>query len=75
MVSSGAFATKAINDKKIGAITADKLIEYLEGKPVNEIMAEVVAADDVLVNSDAAAAIGVSIPDNIGAQVITDSNS
>lgn len=75
MVASGAFATKAINDKKIGAITADKLIEYLEGKPVNEIMAEVVAADDVLVNSDAAAAIGVAIPDDIGAQVITDSNS
>lgn len=75
MVSSGAFATKAINDKKIGAITADKCIEYLEGKPVNEIMAEVVDADDVLVNTDAAAAIGITIPDNIGAQIITDSNS
>lgn len=75
MVKSGAFATKAISDTKIGAITADKCIQYLEGKPIEEIPAEVVPADDVLINSDAAAVIGVTIPDDIDAEIVTDSNS
>lgn len=75
MVRSGAFATKAINDKKIGAITADKCIQFLEGTPVSEINAEVVAADDILNNSDAAAAVGITIPEEYASLTVTDSNS
>lgn len=76
MVNSGAFATKAISDKKIGAITADKFIDYLEGKAIKDIKAEVVDADDIVVNSDAAAAIGVTIPDDVKneATIVKDSN-
>ena len=76
MVNSGAFATKAISDKKIGAITADKFIDYLEGKAIKDIKAEVVDADDIVVNSDAAAAIGVTIPEDVKneATIVKDSN-
>lgn len=75
MVQSGAFATKAISDTKIGAITADKCIEYLEGTPIEEIPAEVVPADDVSINADAAEALGITIPDDIDAEIVNDSNS
>jgi len=76
MVESGAFATKAISDKKIGAITADKCVEYLNGKPVKEIMSEVVPADDIVINSDAAEALGVTIPESFSSgsvRVVRDS--
>lgn len=73
MVESGAFATKAISDKEIGAITADKCIEYLNGKPITEIKAEIVQANDIVVNTDAAAALGITLPDNIeGMRTVTD---
>lgn len=74
MVRSGAFATKAISDTKIGAITADKCIEFLEGKAVADIPAEVVPADDVVVNQDAADALGISIPADMNAEIVHDSN-
>lgn len=76
MVESGAFATKAISDTKIGAITADKCAEYLNGTDIKDIPAEIVAADEIVINSDAAAAIGVTIPDDVAgsAKLITDTN-
>lgn len=73
MVESGAFATKAISDTKIGAITADKCIEYLNGKAIKDIPTEIVAADDIVVNTDAAAAIGIQLPDDLeGMRTVTD---
>ena len=36
-VESGGFATVAISDTQIGAITADMAVEYLGGKPIAEI--------------------------------------
>lgn len=76
MVESGAFATKAISDTKIGAITADKCADYLNGTAVKDIPAEIVAADDIVINSDAAEALGITIPDDImsKARTVTDSN-
>ena len=76
MVRSGAFATKAISDTKIGAITADKCAEFLAGKAITEIPAEVVAADDVVINQNAADALGIAIPDSMKdtATIVTDSN-
>lgn len=76
MVESGAFATIAISDTKIGAITADKLIEYLNGTAITDIKAEIVAADDIVINSQTATAIGVSVNDDIKdtARFVTDTN-
>lgn len=75
MVESGAFATKAISDTKIGAITADKCVEYLNGTPITEIKAEIVQADDIVVNTDAAAAIGITLPENLeGMRTVTDTS-
>lgn len=76
MVRSGAFATKAISDTKIGAITADKCIEYLEGKAITEIKSEIVDADDVVINKNAADALGIAIPESImsSATMVEDSN-
>lgn len=76
MVESGAFATKAISDTKIGAITADKCVEYLNGKEIKDIPAEIVEADDVVINSDTAEAIGVAIPEDVknSVRTVTDTN-
>lgn len=64
-VESGGFATIAISDTEIGAITADMAIEYLEGKAIGEIPAVVVPANDVVINKATAEAIGASIPEEI----------
>lgn len=70
MVNSGAFATIAVSDKEIGAITAKKAIEYLEGKKIEEIPAEVVPASDVVINKKTAEAIGVTVPADVNARLI-----
>lgn len=62
MVASGAFATIAISDTEIGAISADKAIEILEGKAVSEVPSEVVPATATVVNKGVADAMGVTFP-------------
>ncbi len=64
-VESGGFATVAISDTEIGAITADMAIEYLGGKAIGDIPSIVVPATDVVINQTTAQAIGVTIPDEI----------
>lgn len=59
MVVSGALATVAIDDKNIGAQTADMAIQYLQGTPITEIATYVVPADGVAVNKTTADAIGI----------------
>ncbi len=70
MVNSGAFATIAVSDKEIGAISADKAIKYFEGAKIEEIPAEVVPANDVVINKKTAEAIGVTIPSDVNARLI-----
>lgn len=65
MVQSGAFATVAVSDKEIGAISADKAIEYFNGTAIEDIPAEVVPASDTLVNQTTADIIGVNISDDV----------
>ncbi len=72
MVESGAFATIAISDKEIGAISADKAVEILEGKPIEEVPAEVVPATNTVVNKTTAEAIGVDLSDKADIQFIED---
>lgn len=59
-VASGCFATLAIDDKGIGAKTADMAIEYLEGKALEEIASQVVGIDYCSINKTAMEALGLT---------------
>lgn len=70
-VSSGCLATLAIDDKGIGAKTADKCLEYLNGTAITDIPAEVVGIDYCTFNSSVAASLNIETPssDVIGYEV------
>lgn len=70
-VNSGCLATLAIDDKGIGAKTADKCIEYMNGKTVSQIPSEVVGIDYCTFNSGVAASLGIDTPakDTIGYEI------
>lgn len=74
MVASGAFATIAISDTEIGAISADKAIENLEGKAIAEIPAVVVEANQTVVNKTTLEALGIKLTEDIssGIQLVED---
>lgn len=59
-VASGCFATLAIDDKGIGAKTADMAIEYLEGKALDKIPAQVIGIDYCSINEAAMKALGLT---------------
>lgn len=61
-VASGAMATVAISDKEIGALTADMVISYLEGKKLADIPAIVVPASHDVLNEDLINDIGITFP-------------
>jgi putative ABC transport system substrate-binding protein len=63
MVDSGAFATVAITDKEIGAISADMAIQYLEGTAIADIPAVVVPANAIVVNENTVEALGITLSD------------
>ncbi len=65
MVDSGCFATIAISDKHIGAMTADMLDQYLKGTAVADIPSIVVPADSTTINEDTLAALGVELSDEV----------
>lgn len=60
-VASGCMATIAIDDVGIGEKTAEMALAYLQGTPVSEIPATVVAADYVSVNAAALEALGIGL--------------
>lgn len=70
MVQSGAFATVAVSDKEIGAISADKAIEYFEGTSIENIPVEVVPASDTVINQTTADAIGAEIADDVKSSAV-----
>lgn len=61
MVTSGAFATIAVDDKQIGAMTADMAIEYIGGKKIEDIPAVVVPASATVINSQTLDALGIEL--------------
>lgn len=63
-VNSGCLATLAIDDKGIGRKTADKCIEYMNGKAIADIPSEVVGIDYCTFNGDVASALGIQTPSN-----------
>jgi len=65
MVASGAFATISIDDKTIGAMTAEMADTYLKGTPIAEIPAVVVSEVVVVINKTTADAIGVAISQEV----------
>lgn len=65
MVASGAFATISIDDPTIGARTADMLDAYLKGTPIEQIPALVVSDFTTVINSTTAAALGVTLPQDV----------
>lgn len=67
MVNSGAFATIAISDTEIGAISADMAISYFEGKKIAEIPAVVVPATSTVVNKTTADALGITFTEEVAA--------
>ncbi|MDY5577100.1 MAG: ABC transporter substrate-binding protein [Lachnospiraceae bacterium] len=65
MVDSGAFATVAISDKEIGAMSADMAVEILKGKKVSEVPAVVVPASATVINTNTLDALGITLSDDI----------
>lgn len=70
MVESGAFATIAVSDKEIGAMTADMALEYLKGTAIEEIPAIVVPASDTVINKETAEALGITFSEEVMAEAI-----
>lgn len=70
-VNSGCLATLAIDDKGIGAKTADKCLEYLNGTDITAIPAEVVGIDYCTFNGTVAQSLGIETPaaDTIGYEI------
>ena len=62
-VVSGCFATLAIDDKGIGRKTADMAVEYLNGKAVKDIEAQVIGIDYCSINKDTMEKLGIKLED------------
>ena len=59
-VASGCFATLAIDDKGIGKKTVDIAMDYVNGKEVADIPAQVVGIDYCSVSKSAMKTLGIS---------------
>lgn len=62
-VASGCFATLAIDDKGIGKKTVEIAMEYVNGKDIKDIPAQVVGIDYCSVNKTAMEAVGLTKDD------------
>lgn len=67
MVESGAFATVAITDTEIGAISADMAVQYLEGTAIADIPAQVVPANAIVINETTANLLDITFSDDLKA--------
>ncbi|MDL2323537.1 ABC transporter substrate-binding protein [Ruminococcaceae bacterium OttesenSCG-928-A16] len=65
MVASGAFATISVGDPETGAASADMADKILQGTPVANVPAIVVKDFVTVLNEDTAAAIGVTLPEDV----------
>ena len=65
MVDSGAFATVAISDKGIGAMSADMAVQILDGTAVADIPAVVVPASTTVINNQTLEALGIALSDDV----------
>lgn len=65
MVKDGGLATFGINYTILGQETAQMAVEILNGKKAGEISVKTMTDMDIYVNKDTAAAIGITIPDDV----------
>ena len=65
MVDSGAFATVAISDKGIGAMSADMAAQILSGTAVADVPAVVVPASATVINNQTLEALGITLSDDV----------
>lgn len=65
MVDSGAFATVAISDKGIGAMSADMAVQILEGTAVADIPAVVVPASATVINNQTLEVLGITLSEDV----------
>jgi len=65
MVKDGGLATFGINYTILGQETAQMAVEILNGKKAGEISVKTMTDMDIYVNKGAAAAIGITIPDDV----------
>lgn len=73
MVNDGAFATIAISDTQIGAISADMAVDILaNGKTPADVPAVIVGATDTVVNKTTMEALGITIDDTTGIIFVED---
>lgn len=70
MVASGALAAVSTSDLEIGALTADMVGQYLSGTAVSEIPAVVVKDHITVANAATAKALGITIPQALGATLL-----
>lgn len=69
-VESGALATMAMSDEDVGRLTADMIIELLNGKAIEGIPCVIVPASDMVINEDFMKAIDVTFADDIMSEAI-----
>ncbi len=72
MVDEGAFATIAISDTEIGAISADLAVAILGGKSPADVPVVEVPGTEVVVNKTTMEAIGITIDDTQGITFVED---
>ncbi len=64
-VEDGGLAAVSISDIRIGEVTAEMAIKYLNGTKIEDIPSVVVPATDTMINKTTADAIGMPIPTDI----------
>ncbi len=65
MVADGGLATYGINYTVLGQATAEMAVEILEGANPGDLAVKSMTEMDVYVNKDTAAAIGITIPEDV----------
>ena len=65
MVNSGAFATIAISDREIGAISAEMVVQYFSGTKIEDIKSVVLPATDTVINRTTAEVLGITLSEDI----------
>jgi putative ABC transport system substrate-binding protein len=65
MVDSGAFATIAIDDKSIGAMSADMAAQILGGTPITQVPSVTVPASGTVINKTTLEALGLALDESV----------
>lgn len=70
MVAEGGFATVGINQPEYGYLTADVIVDVINGADLSEYPVVYNEKSDLYINSDKADQLGIEIPDHIASEAI-----